>query len=287
MGINELVATSYVARGLNRALIMPKDEVENREIISKYKAHYERLKRTTEFGKSVSQECGGRDWPTRYSMAASLMFSACMASESVLEFLPDMPSGRLDHYSTANSCRMIIEHCMMLYYITSEDASAEEIDLRVLVLHLHDACARYRFFKGSFGASVDIEDGIHLALLKEVIAEAKSKIRESPAFLRLSQDKKSTILGGQTLYVGGSRRVAKEIGYSEDEYDALYNYLSAYSHGAPMSFYRAALWGVNAVEPVAGQIAVAANALAAAEMPLGKAIVRMAKVLDQNPSRTE
>ncbi|MEP9349801.1 hypothetical protein [Xanthobacter sp. KR7-225] len=224
-GINDLIAAaaSYDTRGLGRALNMPKVKIENIEIISKYKEHYERLKRTTEFGKSVSQECGGRDWPMRYSMAASLIFSACMASESVIDFLPEYPSGRIDHYSAANSCRMIIEHCMMLHYITSDDASNDEIDLRILVLHLHDACARYRFFKGSFGASKEVEDGIHLALLKGVIAEAKSRIRENSAFLHLGQDKKSTILGGQILYIGGSRRVAKEIGYSEDEYDALYN----------------------------------------------------------------
>lgn len=49
-----------------------------------------------------------------------------------------------------------------------------------------------------------------------------------------------------------------------------------------MSFYRTALWGVNAVDPVPGQIGVAAAAMGAAERPLGLAIIRMAKVLDQN-----
>lgn len=162
---------------------------EKDAIESAYIDAYLQLKRTTEFGKTISHNCSNNEWEERYSMAASLLFSACMASESLLNFLPERPEGRVDHYSAANSCRMILEHCIMLCYVAEDGLSIDEIDLRLLLLHLHDASARYRLFKGLEHPSGDVlEKDIHLALLKGAIDQAKSKLRENKIFKSFNQD---------------------------------------------------------------------------------------------------
>ncbi|MFG1180891.1 DUF5677 domain-containing protein [Xanthobacter versatilis] len=253
------------------------------QLIINYVDSYKILRKTTDFGKIVSENCSNNEWQDRYSMSASLLFAACMASESMLQFLPKTPVGRVDHYSAANLSRMVIEHCMMLHYLTEDNLSDDEISLRILLLHLHDASARYRLFKGFNASDEDLDAAINLALIKGSIDDVKKIIRDNKLFKSFDQDKKSKMLGGQVLYINGLRKAAKLIGYKDGEFDSLYSYLSAYSHGAPMSFYRAALWGVNAIDPAAGQIGVAATALKVAEWPLAKSIIRMAKVLDINP----
>ena len=148
---------------------------------------YQKLRSTVDRGKFVSNQTSGHSWEDRFSMGASLYFSICMAAETILSFLPPKPEGRIDHYSSMSLCRVIIEHSIMLHYLTEERLTSQEVDLRLNLLELHDASARYRLFKG---LTLHEEAQNH----KENMDRIKSNLRKNDIFRTFDQEKNQNCL---------------------------------------------------------------------------------------------
>jgi hypothetical protein len=113
--------------------------------------------------------------------------------------------------------------------------------------------------------------------MRPKMTSLKGLIQAHPLFDVLDPDRKAKLLTGHELYVHGLRRVFKDAGWDGDHFYAMYNVLSTYAHGAPMSFRRDLS---DPAEPAFGiapdhEYRVAAVALEYATRPLGFACERM------------
>jgi len=159
-----------------------------------------------------------------------------------------------DHSAVISICRMVME-AMTLYFYLSEAVDADQWQCRELVLRLHDTSARIKLMRG-FKEEQDYED------LLTGKASLRSEIQSNSFFRTLPPKQQKTALAGGQIYIGGMTAAAtRAAGWQEKRYLSFYNYFSAHSHSAPMSFMRFGKHNINFSEPSEAQRGAAATVL--------------------------
>lgn len=135
-----------------------------------------------------------------------------------------------DHSAIVGLSRMIVEGLTMYAYL-KQTMPDDVWTLRETVLKLHDTVARITLFRAYREKPdyQDLRDGRDL-LLRDL--EANSTFRS------LQENQQASLRQGAAIFVGGMRRAAREAGWDEARFTAMYGYLSAHVHGAPMSYFR-------------------------------------------------
>ena len=59
-----------------------------------------------------------------------------------------------------------------------------------------------------------------------------------PLFQQRPEQRRVKMRGGEMIYVNGMRSVVGSMNFDEDYFDSVYNYLSAYTHSSPLSYFR-------------------------------------------------
>jgi len=180
----------------------------------------------------ISSKIVGLPMSAGHSLGTAILGKICVTAMSIQDLFRGHEAGRLpfmDHSSIAVLSRTIIDSSIMYWYLT-EEVSEEEWDFRYKVMQIHDIAARVRLFKGLISEEAD-EQRARLKSLRD-------ELKEMPLFRKRREEEPDKLRGGQQLYVNGMRSVLASMNYDERYYDGVYNYLSAYVHSMPLSYFR-------------------------------------------------
>jgi hypothetical protein len=215
------------------------------------------------FSNMVSMELAGSPTDRQGELASMVHGKMCAHARSIGAIVQ---SPMFDHSGIVALCRMIVEDLTTYAYL-KQAVSPEVWHLRDLVLRLHDTVARITLLR-AWKDRTDDRD------LRTGRIELEAAIEASPIFQQLPDTQKDALRTGTQIFVGGMRRAAKEAGWAEARFTALYSYLSAHVHGAPMSFMRTREHSVDYYTPSDAQAAIAAIAVAIASACLRRASLR-------------
>lgn len=143
-------------------------------------------------------------------------------------------SAMLDHFSIASLVRTVIDASLMTMYISYPGLNRNAWNFRRYVLYLNDLTNRKRFLQ----VSDDFQHPFFVTY-PERKASVQEKIKQFSKTLRISEEKVTELLKGQTVFVEGARGAVREAGWDVKQYDFYQSYLSAFVHSHPVSFIRA------------------------------------------------
>ena len=213
---------SEIARLLNKGGSNPDHNFASEE-------HFER---TMHFLSVISSKIVGVEMSVSHSLASAVLGRICVTSLSVQDLFRGHEAGRLpflDHVSIAILCRSIIEASIMYWYLM-EVVDDEEWAFRYQVLCVHDGASRVRLFKPLVGDTADNQ--------REILKKLREELSATSLFKRRPEQQRAKLRAGETLYVNGMRSVVASMNFDEQYFDSIYNYLSAYTHTSPLSYFR-------------------------------------------------
>ncbi|NQE64532.1 hypothetical protein E1H18_4788 [Caulobacter sp. RHG1] len=153
----------------------------------------------------------------------------------------------------------------MISYL-NDPVGTDEWELRHTVLRLHDTATRIKLLRGFGGSADDLRAGRE---------ELKAKLLSLPLFAALPEQRRARILTGEEMFTTGMRGVAiKKMGWDEDQFTAIYAYLSAHAHSAPVSFMRMREHQIDYMAPSETQMETLAISMQVAISCLRRVLVR-------------
>lgn len=167
-----------------------------------------------------------------HSLAAEMLSKICITAMSAQALFRGHEEERLpflDHSSIAVLCRAIIESSIMYWYLM-EEVSEEEWGLRLQVMKVHDAASRVRLFKRMIAEEAQSQ--------RTSLETLRDKLATMPLFRERSKQQQVKMHAGEMIYVNGMRAVVGSMNFDEEYFDSVYNYLSAYVHSSPLSYFR-------------------------------------------------
>lgn len=221
------------------------------------------------FSNMVSIELRGAPTDRQGELASMVHGKMCAHARSIGAIAQ---SPMFDHSAIVGLARMIVEGLTMYAYL-KQPVSEPVWALRETVLKLHDTAARITLLR-AYREKADYQD------LREGRAELIRELESNPAFGDLPEEHRGPLLTGSAIFVGGMRRAAKAAGWNEDRFTAMYGYLSAHVHGAPMSYFRTREHVVDYYLPSEAQKAIAATAVTIATACLQRASLRQIAEFD-------
>ncbi|MEN5229749.1 hypothetical protein [Brevundimonas naejangsanensis] len=220
----------------------------------------EELAKIGGFSNMVSIELRGRPTDRPGELASMVHAKMCAHARSIGAIVQ---SPVFDHSAIVGLSRMILEGLTMYAYL--KQAVSEPVwAMRETVLKLHDTVARITLLR-AYREKSEYQD------LRDGRTELLRVLETNAEFGELPEEQKSILRNGSVIFVGGMRRAAREAGWNEDRFTAMYNYLSAHVHGAPMSYFRTREHGVDYYAPSEAQKAIAATAISIATACLRRA----------------
>jgi hypothetical protein len=180
----------------------------------------------------ISSKITGHPMTVSHSLASGMLGKICisaMSTQALYRGHEDKRLPFLDHSSIAVLCRAIIETSIMYWYLM-EDVSEDEWEFRLHVMKIHDAASRVRLFKRMIADAADNQRAALQAL--------RGKLAAMPLFQKRTAQQQQKMLGGELIYVNGLRSVVESMNFDEEYFDSVYNYLSAYVHSTPLSYFR-------------------------------------------------
>ena len=211
-----------------------------------FKSSMQGFKDVLDFALRVSVALSGlpTDQPGEFSSAVHMKM--CIHGSSVLEL---SEADFLDHSALLSLSRMLIEGMTMYYYIR-QPVSAEEWQCRYLILKLHDTVGRIKFMRAT-QPKEQYEDLTHGR------DNLKNLLNANPIFAAMIEKQREECFTGQRMFYRGTQAAVKYAGWDWDRYLSFYNYLSAHSHLAPMSFFRLRSHQVGFMKPSNEQLGIA------------------------------
>jgi hypothetical protein len=227
--LSELLARPYsvqtqseISKLLNKGAGDPVHDVASEE-------HFEKI---LQFLSVISSKIVDVPMSVSHSLASAVLGRICVSGASVQALFRGHEDGRLpilDHVSIAVLCRWIVEASIMYWYLM-EEISEEEWAFRYQVLRVHDTASRVRLFKTLIKEAADNQ--------RSTLVELRKGLALMPLFKKRSEQQRTKLRSGEALYVNGMRSVVVSMGFDEEYFDSVYNYLSAYTHSSPLSYFR-------------------------------------------------
>lgn len=168
----------------------------------------------------------------KHKFASFLFTSLCTKTFSLICILPKsrFTQKTIDHWDYASVCsltRVILECYFMFYYLCVEVVEEEEWYCRWYLLDLHDYISRIKLF-----------DEPVLGDTKDTIEKLKHKLLANAYFTSLTEKRRHELLKGKDTYLLDKYEIAKRIGYEDDNFRFIYQFLSSATHTSPLTFYR-------------------------------------------------
>ena len=208
-----------------------------------------------DFGLRVSLKLNGRSTTVPGEMASIVHTKMCVNAASA-GYLCEVPL--FDHSAIMTVCRMCVDG-MTLYFYLNESVSADEWECRELVLRIHDTTSRIRLMRAT-------QDKTQYQDLLDGRKSLKADLEKNSCFKSLAPEIQTRLLSGREIFVGGMHAAAvRAVGWREEQFQALYNYLSQHVHSAPMAFLRVRKHNVSFSDPSDAQRNMVALALNIAE----------------------
>jgi Family of unknown function (DUF5677) len=229
------------AKRLVELLALPYS-VENQSAIAKYlnngdiethdRSPEENFENVMMFLSIVSSKVVGLSMSLGHSLGTAIIGKICVTAMSIQDLFRGHEAGRLpflDHASIAVLSRAIIDSSIMYFYLT-EDVSGEEWAFRFKVMQIHDVTSRLRLFKGINPEEAEKQ--------RTILNGIRNELKEMAFFKQRQEEEREKLLGGQMLYVSGMRSTLALMNFDKRYFDGVYNYLSAYVHSMPLSYFR-------------------------------------------------
>ncbi len=184
----------------------------------------------------------------------------CITASSILtlaDYQPRIDAGEectLDQGSIAALARGMAESAAMVAYLIDPALTLEQWELRKHVLWLHDATTRYKMFS-------KLENEEQATAARPQMQDLRTRIEAFPEFQALAPERQGRVIAGSEIYLHGLRAAVRLAGWDVDEFDAMYGYLSSYSHSSPVSFIRLAEHSIDFKVSTRAQRGTAGNAL--------------------------
>lgn len=157
---------------------------------------------------------------------SSMVFAKCCAHARSIGAISKQ-SSMFDHHAIMALARMIMEASTMIAYLL-DPVEPDEWEFRYILLRLHDTVARIKLVRGFELQADDLKAGRD---------QIKGELEAHPTFLKLAEDRRKRMAGGEEMFAIGMRSVATRImGWNERQFNGVYAYFSAHTHSAPMSF---------------------------------------------------
>lgn len=230
---------------------------------------------------SISNRIGGQIAPPRFGWASWIYARMGLAAQSVImllqQYVDEKAHSTLDHVTVGGICRAILESQVFLNYLTEAGLTEEEWQLRKWTLDIHDCNSRLRLFR-----ALEVKEQIDG--FKNQLEELQVRMKSHPLFTALPKETQTAILVGNRLYIRGMRAALEDAGWTQDQWDGIYNYLSGSVHSSPISFYRSNDRGIDNLSIAPYQFSFTAFALEQGHQAISRANTRMLEVF---PNATE
>lgn len=161
----------------------------------------------------------------------------------------------------------------MIAYLL-DPVEPDEWEFRYILLRLHDTVARIKLMRGFELQADDLKAGRD---------QIKGELEAHPTFLKLAEDRRKRMAGGEEMFAIGMRSVATRImGWNERQFNGVYAYFSAHTHSAPMSFMRMEHHRIDYYFPSKPQTEILALSMEVAIACLRRSMLR---TIDQHPKQ--
>lgn len=203
------------------------------------------------FSSHVSMVAAGHGTTEQGALASMVHAKMCAHAHSIAAICK---SAMFDHSAIMSLARMLMEGMTMYHYL-SEEITSDELDLRYLILLLHDTSSRIMLMRTR-------QEKYEYNDLIDGRAELVAKIEANPFYQSKSVDKKKKLLTGEVIFIDGMRAAALRAGnWNEKVFSGFYSYLSAHAHSAPMSFIRSHKFKIDYLAPSDYQYGTASFAI--------------------------
>lgn len=127
--------------------------------------------------------------------------------------------------------RAILEGYLLFLYLTKTPSCDAEWAARLLVLYINDCTRRAQMMNQvkALDAARDWESQAE---------ELRERLCRNAWFLTLDEKTKKRCIAGQNLTISSRDEILEHAGWDSNEFNAVWNLLSQYSHVLPMSFTR-------------------------------------------------
>lgn len=186
---------------------------------------------------AVSQASGGRyDVPGHHQFGTRIFTGICATAVALIRAAPLSRWTRSDfqHWafcSIAAYTRAIFEGYILISYLMETPKSPEELELKMLVMHLNDCMRRVNLHK-------NLGDVNEADKFKDDIESLKAPILESSYFKQLAAHEQKSCLSGESVMIVSRVEMLDKLKWDRGQFRAVYDLLSQHAHILPMSFYR-------------------------------------------------
>lgn len=191
------------------------------------------LRATFEMSVKLNERVGN----SRKQIASALFAKANLGALSISKLLPTDstvlpreetvimdPDRFCDVSSVASLCRNLVEASNFIFYFGLEEASTEEVSLRLQI-------ADYQAVKRTVAVlRLTNCERQHLEELREDLAVLKAALESSPPFQKLDGGTKKQVLDGRKAATISHRDIAIRRGLAADQFSADYGHLSSHVH---------------------------------------------------------
>jgi hypothetical protein len=188
----------------------------------------------------VSRAASGRTGVSPKAWWASVLFTRmCTTSVSLLCLTPTsrFAGTLLDHYdssATAALARNIIDSYLMFFYLCIDDGPAEEWQVRLKVMYLHDCMSRLKMFR-----DLNPEDP-QVARFKEQADQLRVELMAIPFLAAYPEKKQMSLLKGDRSMIISRDDLLEKLDIDHARFRGIYALLSSHIHSAPLAFSRMA-----------------------------------------------
>lgn len=214
----------------------------NQKMCEHYIPSLDDFSRALEKALATSHASSGLRCSKRQEWASVLFTRLCTFSTSILSLCPESklnPNGLYwDFGSIASLSRNLLECSLAFFYLGIEDVSEQEMNVRLMVMDLHNCNARCRLLRDL--AKIN-DDGTKS--YKDTIVKLINELKKDIFFNKLPHHDQKSIYKGQRAYIYSQSEILNRMGEDALWIRAYYHFLSSHTHSLPLGFSRMAEQG--------------------------------------------
>jgi hypothetical protein len=185
----------------------------------------------------VSIATSGRHVDLQRGWGSTLFTRLVGLGTSLRRLLPELAksadeSDYWDFSSVATISRVIVECCLLFYYLGVEKVGEEEWRDRLNLVHLHDCTARISMFRNLF------DDEAQAEAFEVQRAELLARFEGSALLASKTPRQRKHLLKGDMVMFGIQDDVLKSLNEDRPKFRAWYEVLSSHAHSYPLAFHR-------------------------------------------------
>lgn len=185
---------------------------------------------------AVSQASANRMASPNWGYATKVFARLCSAGMAMMRAAPLSRWIRSDFECwdfgavAGHACSLLDGH-LLFFYLVKPAKSDTELQARIDVMNINDCSRRVDLHK-NLSSLADV------ARFEEQRSEIQQRLKSNDYFVTLPNLLQDQCLNGNLLMIDGRDQIIDALGFSKNQFDALYDLWTQYVHIQPLSFYR-------------------------------------------------